>query len=146
MSSFLSIIGGAVAIVAVLIVLMYINTIGIKTIFNNFLKILKRDSSSQLRNVGDRLGNIAKSMNSEMRVVQLTTGKCDCCGETFVGTTDDHDCPVQQVSFMGESSVLCNKCLEDLMTKFKKRGKSTKKNFSASAEAFRGLLADSKKQ
>lgn len=142
MSSFFNLIGGVLGFVVVLIVLMYINTVGIKTIGKNIVNVFKRSPSDKLRSVGYRLSNIAKDMNSEMKVIQLTTGKCDCCGETFVGTTDDDEFPIQKVEFMGESRVLCNKCLDSLIKAFRKEGKSKKKHFSENAEAFRGLLMD----
>ena len=143
---FINLIVSTLCFVIVLIVLMYINTIGIKGVINNIKNVFKRNPSSELRKMGDKLFKISKDMNSEMKVIHLTTGKCDCCGETFIGTTDDTEFPIQKVEFMGESRILCNKCLDNLLKTFRKEGHSNKKHYSESAEIFRGLLINMDKK
>ena len=142
MGAFVSIICTAFTVVIILTVLMYLNTVGIKTLFNKFVDLFRVDPVTNLRNMGSKLSNMAQSMNAEMNVIQLTAGKCDACGEHFICTTEDDTWPIQKVEFMGETRTLCNKCLDDLMKTFRKEGKSSKKNFSETAEIFRGLFTN----
>lgn len=132
-------------LLVVFTILMYIQSMGIKTLFSNISQIFNRDNPSEkLKSVGSKLSKMASQMSSEenpVKIINLTTGKCDSCGETFVGTTADTESPIHTIEFLGETRTLCSKCLENLQKEFKKNGQSTKKNFSESAEAFRGLFS-----
>lgn len=79
-----------------------------------------------------------------MDIVTLTSGTCQSCGKTFIGTTEDRDSPLRVVSFMGESRVLCNECLDHIMQEFNSSHASGETRFSQNALHLKELLASSR--
>lgn len=77
-----------------------------------------------------------------MKVISLTTGQCESCGRTFIGTTDDEDCPLNEIEFMGEQKTLCTDCFEKLMQDFRRSGQSDEKWFSKNAQHLKNILSD----
>ncbi|MDE6734757.1 MAG: hypothetical protein K2J64_04740 [Desulfovibrio sp.] len=76
-----------------------------------------------------------------MKEIIITTGKCQCCGRTYIGTSQDNDCPLKAVEFMGTGKVLCQDCLERIMADFQRTAVSREKRYSASARELRDLLS-----
>lgn len=147
MSGFFTALGAAVAIILVLCVLFASVTSGFKAMFlgivNKIREGLPKDNGQPLRQAGDRLFNMGQQQPEPlMKEIVITTGKCQCCGRTYIGTTDDSDCPLKAVEFMGTSKVLCQDCLNRLMTDFQRSGVSQEKKFSSSAESLRDLLSN----
>ncbi|MBD5418332.1 MAG: hypothetical protein HDR50_11990 [Desulfovibrio sp.] len=147
MSGFFTALGAAVAIILVLCVLFASVTSGFKAMFlgivNKIREGLPKDNGQTLRQAGDKLFNMGQQQpESLMKEIVITTGKCQCCGRTYIGTTDDSDCPLKAVEFMGTSKVLCQDCLNQLMSEFQRSGVSQEKKFSSSAEGLRDLLSN----
>ena len=147
MSGFFTALGAAVAIILVLCVLFASVTSGFKAMFlgivNKIREGLPKESGQTLRQAGDKLFSMGQRQpESLMKEIVITTGKCQCCGRTYIGTTDDSDCPLKSVEFMGTSKVLCQDCLNQLMTDFQRSGFSQEKKFSSSAEGLRDLLSN----
>lgn len=146
MSGFFTALGVAVAIILVLCVLFASVTSGFKAMFlgivNKIREGLPKENRQMLRQTGDKLFKMEQQQpESLMKEIVITTGKCQCCGRTYIGTTDDSDCPLKAVEFMGTSKVLCQDCLNQLMTDFQRSGVSQEKKFSSSAEGLRDLLS-----
>lgn len=76
-----------------------------------------------------------------MDIVTLTSGTCQSCGKTFIGTTEDKDPPLRVVTFMGESRVLCNDCLARIMKEFTSRHESNETHYSQNAMKLKELLS-----
>ena len=147
MSGFFTALGAAVAIILVLCVLFASVTSGFKAMFlgivNKIREGLPKDNGQTLRQAGDKLFNMGQQHpESLMKEIVITTGKCQCCGRTYIGTTSDSDCPLKAVEFMGTSKVLCQDCLNQLMSEFQRSGVSQEKKFSSSAESLRDLLSN----
>lgn len=147
MPGFITTLGVAVAIILVLCLLFASVTAGFKAMFlgivNKIREGLPTESGQTLRQAGSKLFNIGQQRpESLMKEIVITTGKCQCCGRTYIGTTADSDCPLKAVEFMGTSKVLCQDCLNQLMTEFQRNGVSQEKKFSTSAESLRDLLSN----
>lgn len=146
MPGFFTTLGVAVAIILVFCVLFASVTSGFKAMFlgivNKIREGLSEGNAATLRQAGDRIFKMGQQRpESLMREIVITTGKCQCCGRTYIGTTDDSDCPLKAVEFMGASKVLCQDCLNKLMADFQHSGVSQEKKYSSSAENLRDLLS-----
>lgn len=76
-----------------------------------------------------------------MDIVTLTSGTCQSCGRTFIGTTEDKEPALRVVTFMGESRVLCNECLNRVMGEFNSSHKSCGTRYTQSALRLKELLS-----
>lgn len=72
--------------------------------------------------------------------ITITTGTCDCCGRTFVGTTEDKDKPLQRVKFMGITKNICSDCLKKLFENFNKSSKKGTTYYSENAQKLKDML------
>lgn len=75
-----------------------------------------------------------------VETVTITTGTCDCCGRTFVGTTSDKESPLQIVRFMGVSKKICTDCLNRLFDNFNKEKGSGETLYSENAQKLKEML------
>lgn len=79
-----------------------------------------------------------------MDIVTLTSGTCQSCGKTFIGTTEDKNPPLRVVNFMGESRILCNECLERILAEFNRSQSSEETRYTQSALKLKELLASTR--
>ncbi|MDE7241526.1 hypothetical protein [Desulfovibrio sp.] len=147
MAGFITTIGVAIAIILVFCVLFASVTAGFKAMFlaivNKIRGGLPTDSGQTLRQAGSKLFNMGQQRpDSLMKEIVITTGKCQCCGRTYIGTTEDTECPLKAVEFMGASKVLCQDCLNRLVTDFQRSGVSEEMKYSSSAGHLRDLLSN----
>lgn len=80
------------------------------------------------------------SPEAMMDIVTLTSGTCQSCGKTFIGTTEDKDPPLRSVTFMGERRILCDECLGRIMAEFNSSRNSKETRYSQSAIKLKELL------
>lgn len=132
MRAFFTIIFGALAII-VLALIMYV---GFKSLLGRALRRIKAFFGFA--------GNDTEQSQADaaMKTVNITTGQCQNCGRTWVGTTADTDTPLTEVEFMGEKRILCAECLAKLKAEFDHSGESSEKKYTRSAKNLGEMLDD----
>lgn len=101
------------------------------------IKALFRQMKSGIKNV---FSGKKESPEAMMDIVTLTSGSCQSCGKKFIGTADDKNPPLKVVTFMGESRVLCNECLDRVLAEFNRSQSSSETRYSQSAMRLKELL------
>ena len=138
--------GVIVALMVFVVFVVWLCTNGVKAVWcqmKDAMHKAMKSSSSSLRHAGATLSSMAEDdEESPMQKVMITTGKCDCCGKKFVGTTADPS-PLQVITFGNRRRNFCAECVEKLKKEFNKEGHSKEVKFTESAEAVRGLFNDS---
>lgn len=147
MAGFFTTIGVAVAIILVLCFLFASVTRGFKAMFLGIVAKLREALSGPQAGAPRRARGGFFNMGggqpeSLMKEIVITTGQCQCCGRTYIGTSEDSDCPLKAVEFMGASKVLCQDCLTRLLADFQRSDKSQEKKYSSSAQSLRDLLSN----
>ena len=143
MAGFFTTIGVAVAIILVLSFLFASVAAGFKAMCSGIVARL-REAAAQAP--GPRQGGLFGGLGQRrdeplMKEIVITTGRCQGCGRTYVGTSEDSDCPLKAVEFLGASKVLCQDCLTRLLADFQRSGESRETKYSASARNLRDLLS-----
>lgn len=146
MAGFFTTIGVAVAIILVLCVLFASVARGFKAMFLGIVAKLREALSGTQETSPRTPGGGFFSMGGSrteplMKEIVITTGQCQCCGRTYIGTSADSECPLKAVEFMGAGKVLCQDCLTRLMADFQRSDKSREKKYSPSAQNLRDLLS-----
>ena len=145
MAGFFTTIGVAVAIILALCFLFASVTRGFKAMFLGIVVKLREalagTGAGAPRRPGGGVFHNGRQTESLMKEIIITTGQCQCCGRTYIGTSEDSDCPLKAVEFMGTGKVLCQDCLTRLMADFQRSGKSRERKYSPSARNLRDLLS-----
>ena len=143
MTNFLGIVFAMCGFLFVLYCLVNLSTVGCKKIMSDIADTIKSKlDTSRLKTAGDQLSSMAKQMDSPMEIIQLTRGVCQRCGGVFIGTTKDEKVPLQEVTFQGVTRMLCDECLQHVVSTFEKTKQTKKKQFSPAARDLRDILAD----
>ncbi|WP_165075144.1 MULTISPECIES: hypothetical protein [unclassified Desulfovibrio] len=143
MAGFFMTLGVAAGIVLALCLLFASVAAGFKAMFLGIAARLREALSGATPAHTGRAGGFSFGARQEplMKEIVITTGKCQCCGRTYIGTSQDSDCPLKAVEFMGAGKVLCQDCLERIMADFQRSAVSGEKRYSASARELRDLLS-----
>lgn len=145
MAGFFMTLGVAAGIILVFCLLFASVAAGFKAMFLGIAARLREALSGGTAPRDGRAGSFGFGLGGRqeplMKEIVITTGKCQCCGRTYIGTSQDSDCPLKAVEFMGAGKVLCQDCLERLMADFQRSAVSREKRYSASARELRDLLS-----
>ena len=140
MGAFFSTIGVAVALFLIFLFIVFISSIGIKSVLFPMFEFIESLCNKFKFQKHKDIFKSDDVKDGAMKTISITSGTCSCCGKKYIGTTDDENTPLKEVSIFGETKVLCYNCLDKLVKQWEKKNKTNEVIFTQSAENLKNIF------